>query len=589
MTNSRFDDQSQKHQHHLLRRLQELSRSNIPAMMAQRAMSTFTLHPEPKPEPATHYVLVLVYPQNPFTSQPEVRRMNINDIGAELINSRIQIRDLRGAKAIADDEGHYLYWPGTPEFDQVNAFYYATFTLRMCERYAERTIPWAFPAPRITINPAIGDNGNAFYHEQDRLLGFHLITDAKGETYSTAQSADIVSHETAHAVLDGLRDLYNESFGLGPSAFHESFGDMSAVLIAMHDDSLIKQVLAWTNGNLRTTNIISEIAEHISTQKPADIDSDTIYLRNAFNHLIYQPYDQLPYTPAQPTTELGRQPHNYSRLFTGAFYDIIVGLYEHLSTNIPPYISIYRARDIAGRILITAIELGPIGEFTFPDMALAFLSAEAILYNKRYSNILRDVFVKRGILTDDSAAEHLQSLAHTSDIYLPDALNTAMAATLFLEDIAPKLSLPKGIDFLPMSAYRNARGFAYLTYFNSRPITLSGAEFGRFEGANLDLFGGLTLMFDASGKLRSSILRLVNDEDIQQIRRTTAELIQMDLVVESLQLDDQLTLKPQPQLLYLPTSQTESKIVRLPMSVDKVPKPIPQFLHYLQSWENKLR
>ncbi len=583
-----FENPQEKHPHRLLRRLQELSRSNIPALMTQRAMSTFTLHPEPEPEPATHYIVVLVYPQNPFTSEPEVRRMNIHDIGSELVNSRLQVRDLRGAKAVADEDGHYLYWPGTPEFDQVNAFYYASFTLRMYERYAGRSIPWAFPSPRLTISPSIGNEGNAFYHEQDKLLGFHLITDAKGESFSTAQSADIVSHETAHAVLDGLRDLYNESFGLGPTAFHESFGDISAVLVAMHDDTLIKQVLSWTKGNLRTSNIISEIAEQISAEHPEGVDSDTIYLRNAFNHLSYQPYDQLPYVPTHPSTELGRQPHNYSRLFTGAFYDIIVGLYERLSAQMQPYIAIYRARDIAGRILTTAIELGPVGEFDFSDMARAFLSAESILYDGRYNDVLRTVFNARGILSDADATEHLRSLAHIADIYLPDTLNTAMAAALFLEEIAPQLALPQGVEWLPLTAYRNARGIAYLTYFNSQPLTLNGAEYQRFEGATIDLFGGLTLMFDTKGKLRSRFMRLVTDEDRRQIRQTTAELIQMGMVSEDLSLDIPV-LKPHPQMLYLPLDESNARIVKSPIIIDSVPQPIPTFLNYLRSWKNKLR
>src|SRR5690606_1079818 len=136
--------------------------------------------------------------------------------------------------ALTDSEGHYMYWVGTAEFDQVNAFYYTTFTLRMYERYADRQIPWSFPSARLKIDPHVGDLANAFYNEQEQLLGFHTFINKNGEKHSTAQSADIVTHEAAHAILDGLRDLYNESFGLGARSFHESFGDISAILVALH-------------------------------------------------------------------------------------------------------------------------------------------------------------------------------------------------------------------------------------------------------------------------------------------------------------------------------------------------------------------
>ena len=100
---------------------------------------------------------------------------------------------------IFDADGNYLYWPGTPQFDQVNSFYYTTYTLRMFERYARRTLSWSFPSLRITVDPHVGHEANAFYSEQDRMLGFHSFNH-NGEVVSTAWSADIVSHEAGHAM-----------------------------------------------------------------------------------------------------------------------------------------------------------------------------------------------------------------------------------------------------------------------------------------------------------------------------------------------------------------------------------------------------
>ncbi|HLU10453.1 MAG TPA: hypothetical protein VK003_12360, partial [Oceanobacillus sp.] len=401
-----------------LRRLQEQNLSNIPAMIAQRALGTFTLQEDAPSEESLGEVRVLVYPQDPFIGEPEVRIMQKRDIRPGLVNSRVRIRDSRANPAQPDEDGNYLYWPDTPEFDQVNCFYYTTFTLRMYERYAQRELPWSFPLPRIDVDPHIGNGANAFYSEQDRLIGFYSF-EANGQSFNAAQSADVISHETAHAVLDGLRDLHNESFGLGPSAFHESFGDMTSVLVALHDDSLITRVLNVTQGDLRIDNFIAAIAEYLqqsAQQVQEHVEEHTVYLRNALNTLKHMPFDALPYIPPNPETELGRESHNYSRLFTGAFYDILAGVYDHLRKKAQPRIAIHRARDIVGHMVVCAIELGPVGEFDFSDMAKAFLAADYVLYKGQYADILSQVFDGRGILAKADAEKFLSSLKQLPDL-----------------------------------------------------------------------------------------------------------------------------------------------------------------------------
>ena len=336
----------------LLNKLQQHNRISAAARVAERTRSTFTLQPEPVPEEASSRVRVVVYPQNPFVGEPQVRSMYFKDIQPGLMNSRVRVQDSKGHIVEPDRDGNYLHMPGTPEFDAVNAFYYTTFTLRMFERYAHRAIPWAFGTPRLIIDPHAGDMANAFYNEQDHMLGFHSFT-VKNVEHSTAASADIVSHEAGHAVLDGLRYLFNETFGLGGRAFHESFGDMAAVLVSLHDESLVAQAVAVTNGDLRTTNFVSEIAEYLThsliQEEEEHFSEHTIYLRNAFNTLENKSFDDLPYIAMTPEEELSRQEHNYSRLFTGAFYDLLVSMYEYMrdEEKLTPIVALHQARIFA--------------------------------------------------------------------------------------------------------------------------------------------------------------------------------------------------------------------------------------------------
>ena len=231
-----------------LRKLQHHNRTNVPAEMAQKAKSAFSVGPADDGLTASALaspVSLMVYPQDPFVSEPEVREMPPNDVKPGLRNARVWVRDSTHHAAQPDSDNNYLYWKNTPEFNQVNAFYYVTLTLRMYEKFAHRQIPWAFTSPRITINPHVGEGLNAYYDEDNRMIGFYSFQHSDGEIVNTAQSADVVAHEAGHAVLDGLRDLYNQSFGLGALAFHESFADMSAVLVALQDDELVRRLLEW--------------------------------------------------------------------------------------------------------------------------------------------------------------------------------------------------------------------------------------------------------------------------------------------------------------------------------------------------------
>jgi hypothetical protein len=584
---------SEQHHHgllHLIRKLQNNAVHNIPALVAQKALSSFTLQEEPVPPQATLTVNLLVYPQNPLLSQPEIRTLPSDDAQTGLINSRVKIQDSRGITAQPDANGHYLYWADKPEFDLVNAFYYVTFTLRMFERYARRAIPWSFPSPRLIVDPHIGKMANAFYNEQERLLGFHTYIASDGKEVSTAQSSDIVSHETAHAVLDGMRDLWNESFGLGCRAIHESFGDMAAVLVALHDDSLIQRVLAWTKNDLHVTNFISEVAENL-TQAIQNGENDplenTLYLRNAINQFRATPFDDLQYLVTQPETTLSRQEHNYSRVFTGAFYDVLVGIYDQYKQNDAPFVALHRARTTTGKLLMMAIEVSPVGELDYGDLARAFLTADDMLFQGSYRTILRDVFAQRAILAYTESDSHLRSLLALPVVTLPDSLNNSLSAAMFLENtLLPALEWQATHEILPLNTFRNADGYVFMTFFSTQEMRLDGATFGEFDGATIDVFGGLTFAFNPQNTLVSATQRLVTDEDMRQIRLCVTDMIDNKRISKHVHSVDEVP-KPSPKALFIRDTPDAPKLIKYPTIFDGIPSAIPSFQDYLQAWRKQ--
>lgn len=577
----------------ILQRLLQHSRANIPAMMLRRTIGSFTLQEDYPPDVAVSQRYMLVYPQNPFVGEPEVRRMHIDESEPGLVNARLQVQDSRGVVTKPDEEGHYLYPPGTPEFDQVNAFYFATFTLRMWERYAQRTLPWAFASARLTIDPHVGNLSNAFYSEQESLLGFHTFKGKNGEATSTARSADIVSHETGHAVLDGIRDLYNESFSVGCRAFHESFADITAILVSLHDDSLVTRLMEWTKGDLRKSNFVSEVAEYLIDQMNSGNDrmlAKSIYLRNAFNHFKDTPLDALEYLPADPEFTLSRQEHNYSRLFTGTCYDIFVGIYEHLKQTMLPIVAIYRAREALGKLLITAIEMGPVGELSFKDIARALLAADTILFNGQYQIMLQMVLTDRHLLTVDEIAAHLAAIQALPEVRLPTILNNSLATTDFLKNtVLPALNLKLTDEVIPINAHRNARGHVFINFSQPAELQLQGAEYGDYSNIKIDLFGGLTLTFDEKNRLRYVCYRPVTDEDKRQISISIADMVKFNRVTTQLH-PVHIVPEPHPSGLLIAEDEgvpngDSGVLVKYPVIYDDVPEQIQRFSDYLQSWE----
>jgi hypothetical protein len=108
---------------------------------------------------------------------------------------------------------------------------------------------------------------NAFYDyrkgdkEGEHVLCFFPINDEES-TY-TSHSSDVVSHEAGHNVLNILRpDLWN-SDSRDIKAFHEAFGDMTALFSVLKFPKMREILLEKTKGNLHISSFLSVIGERI--------------------------------------------------------------------------------------------------------------------------------------------------------------------------------------------------------------------------------------------------------------------------------------------------------------------------------------
>lgn len=108
---------------------------------------------------------------------------------------------------------------------------------------------------------------NAFYdfrEDDSRIKHVLCFFPVKfGEFHYTCQYFDIVSHEGGHFVLNILRPDLWHSKSPDRKAFHETFGDITALLAVLNFPELRRMVLKKTSGNLHISSFLSVIGEGI--------------------------------------------------------------------------------------------------------------------------------------------------------------------------------------------------------------------------------------------------------------------------------------------------------------------------------------
>ncbi len=132
-----------------------------------------------------------------------------------------------------------------PRFHAQNVYAIAMSTLWQFEAALGRHVSWAFLGSKghqLNIAPHAFADANAFYSREDEGLFFGYVPKRNGNVF-TCLSFDIVTHETAHALLDGMRNFYVRPSSSDQAAFHEGFADVVAILSVLHNTSVVERLL----------------------------------------------------------------------------------------------------------------------------------------------------------------------------------------------------------------------------------------------------------------------------------------------------------------------------------------------------------
>lgn len=251
----------------------------------------------------------------------------------------------------------------------------------------------------LYVQPRAGKQLNAYYDR--KALRFFYATDpiTKHMVY-TANSSDVVLHELGHALLDALRpDLFNvqayEIWG-----FHEFFGDANALMNALQHDQFMDLMLTETGGDITKSNTMTKLAEEmgqaIYNMTGGRAGHTVGALRNAVNNFTYTTPEKLPRNGMD--NQLTSEPHSFSRVFLGAWYDCLCGIYEaQRKVCLDAKTALVNARDILCSYTINAIPNAPATIRFYDGFAKAMLVQDK-LNGYLYNQAMNDAFIKRGIL-----------------------------------------------------------------------------------------------------------------------------------------------------------------------------------------------
>jgi hypothetical protein len=297
-----------------------------------------------------------------------------------------------------------LYAPETGEFRYWTAMEALTRGITFWDARLLPGTRWTTVQSPMQVTLEAGEDLNANYSRQFGLRFYHEAVN--GIDIFSGESPDVSCHELGHAILDALRPELFDAASTEVAAFHESFGDMSAILSALQFPSLRDKVIEETGGRLNVNSRLSRLAEQlgwaIRQLSPTAVDPDC--LRNAANRFFYEDPDGLP--PSAPASQLASEPHSFSRVFTGAFLDALA----RMLTTLGPATSdnlLTVSRDL-GQLLVDGVHVAPITTGYYSQVAAAMVQADQARFNGRYRAALTSGFVQHGILAPSAAA----GLAH---------------------------------------------------------------------------------------------------------------------------------------------------------------------------------
>ncbi len=336
---------------------------------------------------------VLIWKQDPSVQEIGVRKAYLpGAIFSGPRDARIKTQGVPPVYRNAFND--FIEVQGTEAFDAVHTFAVVRQTLTMWQRCLQPApVPWQWNGSHnvdaINLFPRAGETMNAYYSRSEKALKFFYFNKPGEPTGSdsiyTCRSFDIVAHEAGHAILDGLRPGWL-GFRNPPQTggLHESFGDLSAIFLALSQLDQVEAIIAQTKANLHDKTFLADLAEEFGQAL-----GRTTGLRNADNNL--------------KLSEAGTEVHAISQVFTGAIYDIMADIFssERRPVEKDDAITLHEVAKYVCSLVMRAIIASPATGATFADVANQMRAITAADGKPdTYQNSIEKHFTLREVFTD---------------------------------------------------------------------------------------------------------------------------------------------------------------------------------------------
>ena len=460
------------------------------------------------------------------------------------------------------DESKYLKSPSNLERDRGfharNAYVVVMRVLARFERALGRRVGWSFLGHQLTVAPHAFVDLNAFYSKDDRAIFLGYYPGEAGPVF-TCLSHEVIAHETTHALVDGLRPDYLYPSSADQAAFHEGFADIVAMLSVLSLREVVSAAL-----DLHTSRQQRLIRASLLTEKALK-DGVLFGLAQQVGEAMYGTHGmalrrsiQLPSDPRLSRSEEFKEPHRRGELLVaavlGAFLKVWkerIDLFGELQRGMVSRIGIVDAAvetaDHLLTIAIRALDYCPPTDLLFGDFLSAMLTSDFEVYpddsRYHYRAALRQAFAAFGFRPGSEALDKTVETGlwggptemeltynrthHESMQYDPDEVFR------FLWENREPLMLDESA-YTKVEAvwpcYRVAADGFFLretVAVYSQQIRLEARELpelgltrpkGMPDDQQLTIYGGGTVVFDESGRLKYHIRNRIRNEKRQNPR-----------------------------------------------------------------------
>lgn len=419
------------------------------------------------------------------------------------------------------------YAPGTLAFQYWQGEVALERTIHVWEDLFDRDFSTWHTGKPLLVRLRAGKDLNAFY-DRKSLQFFYDVDRTTGRTIYAAESLDVVAHEAGHAVLDVYQSGYWSSVDLETASFHEAFADCSALMTTLTDPNVRKAFLEDAGGNARKSNFVSRLAEALGRaiydNYGPGANSDPTRLRDANNSFRYAPPDSLP--PGAPEPELAAEPHSFSRVFTGAFYDTLIWLLARELKRDATEAGVERARRLAGRILGRAVETVAPGEARYLAVALRMREIDQTEEGGVATIGIEEGFARHGIrLPPLKAARARAARAGYQALRALDPDLPGGAAA-----IRAALGVPRSARLERTTLPARIGGGVREQFIHRDSLKVRHPSLGRFSGVVVRVLCGCTLTRDPAGNVEGAALAPHPHPTSAELARHLRRWIAMDAI-----------------------------------------------------------